>query len=179
MSKKEVTIDEFKIEDIPLSCTWIIIGNPGSGKSTLIENLCYYLKHRYPVARLFIGTPEGFQKSCEIFHPLYVSNSYNEDQEKQHIVRQKTCAMENGKTDISSYSINIMDDVSDDPQIYRTKVMRGLFKLGSQHWNQLYIVGSQYAIEMPPDVRKSLRMLLYFASPKKLKEKNYTQILVV
>ena len=63
--------------------------------------------------------------------------------------------MENGKNDISSYSINIMDDVSDDPQIYRTKVMRGLFKLGSQHWNQLYIVGSQYAIEMPPDVRKS------------------------
>ena len=32
MSKKEVTIDEFKIEDIPLSCTWIIVGNPGSGK---------------------------------------------------------------------------------------------------------------------------------------------------
>ena len=171
MSKKEVTIDEFKIEDIPLSCTWIIIGNPGSGKSTLIENLCYYLKHRYPVARLFIGTPEGFQKSCEIFHPLYVSNSYNEDQEKQHIVRQKTCAMENGKTDISSYSINIMDDVSDDPQIYRTKVMRGLFKLGSQHWNQLYIVGSQYAIEMPPDVRKSASYVALFREPEEIERK--------
>ena len=79
--------------------------------------------------------------------------------------------MENGKTHISSYSINIMDDVSDDPQIYRTKVMRGLFKLGSQHWNQLYIVGSQYAIEMPPDVRKSASYVALFREPEEIERK--------
>jgi hypothetical protein len=29
---EEVEIHEFKLEEIPLSCTWVIIGNPGSGK---------------------------------------------------------------------------------------------------------------------------------------------------
>lgn len=49
--------------------------------------------------------------------------------------------------------------------------MRGLFKLGSQHWNQLYIVGSQYAIEMPPDVRKSASYVALFREPEEIERK--------
>ena len=169
--KKEITIREFRLEDIPLSCTWIIIGAPGSGKSTLIDDLCYYHKHRYPVARVFMGTEAGYEKCCDTFHPLFVSNAYNEEQEKSHIIRQKTCAMENGKDHPSNYAINIMDDVSDDPTIYKTKIMRGLFKLGSQHWNQLYLVGSQYAIDMPPDVRKATSYVAIFREPEEIERK--------
>jgi hypothetical protein len=172
MSKiKEITIEEFKIEDIPLSCTWICIGSPSTGKTTFMENICYYLKHRYPVARVFIGTEANYQKCCETFHPLFVSNAYNEEQEKNHIIRQKTCAMENGKDHPGNYAINIMDDVSDDPHIYKTKIMRGLFKLGSQHWNQLYMVGSQYAIDMPPDVRKATSYVALFREPEDIERK--------
>ena len=67
MSNREVIIDEFQLEDIPLSCTWIIIGAPGSGKTSLIENLAYYHKHKYPVARVFMGTEDGYQKFSDIF----------------------------------------------------------------------------------------------------------------
>src|SRR5437879_1245643 len=132
----ERVVNEFCIEEIPLSCTWIIVGAPGSGKSSLIENICYYLKHRYPVARIFMGTDAGYRKLCDIFHPLYITNHYDEEQEKDHILRQRTCEIENGKGYPGNYAINILDDVSDDPSIYKTKVMKGLFKLGSQHWNQ-------------------------------------------
>src|SRR5579863_3687212 len=95
--EREITIKEFRIEDIPLSCTFILVGPPGSGKSSMIENLCYYNKHKYPVARIFMGTDDGYKKFCNIFHPLYVSNYYDENQEKSHILRQRTCGMENGK----------------------------------------------------------------------------------
>lgn len=164
-------ISEFRFEDVPLSCTWIIIGPPGSGKTTFIENMCYNLKHRYPTARAFIGTEGGYKRFCDIFHPLYVSNYYDENEEKSHITRQRKCNVENHEKYIGNYSINILDDVSDDPKIYKTKTMKGLFKLGSQHWNQLFMVGSQYAIDMPPDVRKSVSYVAMFAEPEEIERK--------
>lgn len=139
--------------------------------TTFIENMAYYLKHRYPVARLFIGTDAGYTHLCKVFHPLYVSNYYDEDEEKQHILRQRTCEVENGHGYPGNYAINILDDVSDDPRIYKTKVMRGLFKLGSQHWNQLLMVGSQYAIDMPPDIRKSVSYVAMFFEPEEIERK--------
>jgi hypothetical protein len=171
MATEELNIREFEFESVPMSSTWIVIGCPGSGKTTFMENMCYYLKHRYPVGRVFIGTEGGYQKFCDIFGPLYVSNYYDEDQEKSHILRQRTCILENGKNDASSHAINIMDDVSDDPRIYKTKVMKGLFKLGSQHWNQLFMIGSQYAIDMPPDIRKSTSYVVLFRESEMLERK--------
>lgn len=171
MNKTPITINEFKLEDIPLSCTWIIIGPPNSGKSTLIENICYYNKHKYPVLRAFIGTEAGYERFCKIAHPLYISNHYDEEEEKKHILRQRMCATENGDKHPSNYAINILDDVSDDPKIYKTKTMRGLFKLGSQHWHQLFLVGSQYAIDMPPDVRKATSYVAIFREPEEIERK--------
>jgi len=139
--------------------------------TSLMENIAYYLKHRYPVARVFMGTEGGYRKMCNIFHPLYVSNYYDEDEEKQHILRQRTCEIENGAGYAGNYAINIIDDASDDPKVYKKRVMRGLFKLGSQHWNQLFMVGSQYAIDMPPDIRKSVSYVAIFFEPEEIERK--------
>ncbi len=139
--------------------------------TTLMENICYYRKHCYPVARIFIGTEAGYSKFCKIFHPLFVSNYYDEEQEKFHIVRQRKCEIENGKGYTGNYAINILDDVSDDPRIYKTKILRGLFKLGSQHWNQLFMIGSQYAIDMPPDIRKATSFVAIFREPEEKERK--------
>lgn len=143
--------------------------------TSLIENLCYYHKHKYPVARMFIGTESGYQKFSDIFHPLYVSNYYDEEQEISHIKRQRTCVMENSKGYTGNYAINILDDVSDDPKIYKTKVMKGIFKLGSQHWEQLFLLGSQYAIDMPPDIRKATSYVAIFREPEELERKKLYQ----
>jgi len=163
---KEVTIREFEIDKMHASATMVIVGMPSTGKTSLIENICYYNKHKYPVARVFMGTDTAHKKFSDIFHPLYVSNHYNEEEEKTHIFRQRTCVQENGKGYQGNYAINIMDDVSDDPSIFRTKVMKGLFKLGSQHWEQLFLLGSQYAIDMPPDVRAATSYVALFREPE-------------
>jgi hypothetical protein len=161
-----VSIPEFRPEDMPMSCTWIIIGPPASGKTTLMENFAYYRKHLYPSAKLFIGTEDGYRHFSKIFHPLFVSNNWDEKDEERHVLRQRTCEMENGRGYPGNYAVNIIDDVSDDPKIYKTKLMRGLFKLGSQHWAQLLMVGSQYAIDMPPDVRKSVSYVALGREPE-------------
>jgi hypothetical protein len=134
--------------------------------TTFIENMMYILKDRYPVGTAFIGTEGAYERFCQIMHPLYVRPRYDEEEEKNHILRQKTCALENGGKHTANYAINVLDDVSDDPKIYKTNVMRGLFKLGAQHWHQLLMVGSQYAIDMPPDVRKSVSYVAIFMEPE-------------
>lgn len=134
--------------------------------TSLMENLAYYRKHVYPTARVFIGTEDGYKRFCKIFHPLYVSNYWDEKEEEKHVLRQRTCEMENGRGYAGNYAVNIIDDVSDDPKIYKTKLMRGLFKLGSQHWAQLLMIGSQYAIDMPPDIRKSVSYVALGREPE-------------
>lgn len=134
--------------------------------TTFIENMMYMLKDRYPVGTAFIGTEGAYERFCQVMHPLYVRPRYDEAEERSHILRQKTCAIENGGRHPANYAINILDDVSDDPKIYKTNVMRGLFKLGAQHWHQLLMVGSQYAIDMPPDVRKSVSYVAIFMEPE-------------
>lgn len=171
MSDRVVTISEFRLEEqMPMSCTWIMIGAPGSGKTSLMENIIYYNKHKYPVMRSFLGTDGGYKRFCDISHPLYVSNYYDEEEEKRHILRQRTCELENGKGHASNYAINVIDDAGDDPKFYKTKTMRGIFKLGSQHWSQLCMIGAQYAIDFPPDIRKSVSFVALFREPE-LKER--------
>nr|QBK85415.1 MAG: intein-containing packaging ATPase [Marseillevirus LCMAC101] len=139
--------------------------------TSLIELFCYYLKHRYPVARVFMGTEGSYKKFCTIMPPLFVSLEFDEQEEKNHILRQRKCKIENPEDYPGNYAINIIDDASDDPKVYKTKVMKGLFKLGSQHWNQLLMVGSQYAIDLPPDIRKSVSYVAIFREPEEAERK--------
>ena len=139
--------------------------------TSFMENMAYYRKHVYPTARVFIGTEDGYKRMCKIFHPLFVSNYWDEEEAKKHAMRQRTCEMENGRGYPGNYAVLIIDDVSDDPKIYKTKLMRGLFKLGSQHWAQLAMIGSQYAIDMPPDVRKAVSYVALAREPEEIERK--------
>jgi len=156
-----INIPEFRIEDIPYSFTFIAIGPPGSGKTTFIENLMWFHKHRYPVGRFFMGTLTGYERFCEITHPLYVSPVYSEDAEKKHCVRQQMCISENGKSYVGNYAINIVDDAGD-KEMFHSKLCEKLFRLGSQHWAQMFGIGHQYAIDFPPIIRESLSYVVLF-----------------
>lgn len=167
----DLNIQEFDLQSLEPSCTWLMIGPPSSGKTTLIENIAYYNRHKYPIARVFVGTPGGYQKFCKIFGDLFVSSAYDENEQIAHIRRQRRCILDNGEQYVGNYAINIIDDAGDDPKVYKTKTMRSLFKLGSQHYAQLLLVGLQYAIDFPPDTRKSVSYVAIFREPEEAERK--------
>ena len=139
--------------------------------TTLMENFSFYLKHRYPVAKVMIGTDDSFKHFCNIFHPLFVSNYWSEEEEIRHVRRQRTMELENGRGYAGNYSVNLLDDLSDGVGIYRSKIMRGLFKLGSQHWAQLCMVGTQYSIDFPIDIRRSVSYVALGREPEEMERK--------
>lgn len=171
VEKKIIRVKEFCIEDMPMSCTMIIIGPPGSGKTSFMEDIAYSLKHLYPVAKCFIGSYDAYDRFCKIFGSVYVSFDWNMTEEDNHIKRQKSCNRDYGKGYKGNYAINIIDDMSDDPKIYHTPTFRGLFKIGSQHWSQVLMIGSQYAIDMPPDIRKSVSYVALGREPEEAERK--------
>lgn len=154
-----------------MSCTVVMIGPPGSGKTSLAEWMVFNKKHLYPVARVFIGIEENYKRYCKIFGHLFVNNIWVEDDERRHINRQRTCELENGRGYTGNYAINIIDDITDDTKTYKSKLFLGLFKRGSQHYSQLFIFGLQYSIDMPPPVRKSISYIFLGREPEEPERK--------
>lgn len=130
--------------------------------TTFIENMVYAVKHKYPVARVFAGTQSSYERFSKIFGKLYVTLGFDEQAEKNHILRQKTCRMENGDKYPANYAINILDDVSDDPKIYKKPLFNDIFKNGSQHYHQVFIIALQYAIDVPPAIRRTVSYVALF-----------------
>ncbi len=173
---RQVHIQEFRPEDLPLSCSMLILGQPGSGKTSFIENMSYFRKHLYPIARVFIAEEDGYKHMKNVFQPLFVSNYWDLDEARGYVERQRSCKMENdenfGEDYIGNRCICIIDDATDDRKIFREKLLKGMFKLGSRHWNQLLLVGSQYAIDFPPEIRESAGYVAIgkFPNPKSRKK---------
>jgi len=73
-SPKEVEIKEFEIEDIPLSCTWIIIGAPSTGKcqkkgtEVLLYNGDVKRVEDIKVGELLMGDDSTPRKVTKLFH---------------------------------------------------------------------------------------------------------------
>jgi len=55
----------------------VVIGKPGSGKSTLIASLLYAKKHIYPCGIVFSGTEDSNGYYKKIFPDSFVFNKYS------------------------------------------------------------------------------------------------------
>ena len=147
---------------MPKSATCIIIAPPASGKTTLMKNLIESLAHRYVVGRVFSGTNDSYNDFKDIFGDLFVTEGYDEEKHKKQAERQRRCVNENGKGAPQNLAISILDDLSNDTKIYKTPLMADLFKNGSQHYDQLFFILLQYAIDIPVALRRSVSCVMLF-----------------
>jgi len=159
---RELNIREFKIDDLPQSCSFIIIGRPGTGKSSFIKNVAYYNRHKYPTAKVITGDIDGYKEYKRIFTPLFTTFNYTQPDEDGWIQRQTKCVDENDKGYIGNGCIHVLDDLSGDPKIYKSKEFQTMYKVGSRHWDSIIMTGLQYAIDMPLPVRRSSSYYVLF-----------------
>ena len=57
----------------------VVIGKPGTGKSTLITDLLYHKKHIFPIGMVFSGTEDSNGHYSKIFPKSFVYNKLNDD----------------------------------------------------------------------------------------------------
>ena len=159
IEEKEVIIKEFPIHEVPL---FSVIGAPGSGKSTFIEDLCYYNKHKFPVIRVWSGTEDSNGLFGKFIKPLYISNEYTKLEHEKCVVRQKQAQNDGCQ---NRHAIYIMDDCNTERSVFKDKLMLAQFKNGSQWWGSMFIIGSHYVFDMGPDLRKSVSYVAIFNEP--------------
>lgn len=154
----------------------VIIGKPGSGKSTLISDILYSKKDIYPVALAMSGTEDSNHFFKSIMPSTFVYNEYNEKKVVDFIKRQKL-----SKQHLPNpWAVLIIDDCTDDPAIFRKPLQNSLYKLG-RHWKMLYILSLQYSMDVRPSIRTNVDGTFIFreANPKFRKSlyENYAGII--
>lgn len=130
---------------------YVVIGAPGTGKTTLIASLLYAKKHIIPTGIVFSGTEDSNGFYRKMFPSTFVYNKYSEEQIKKFISRQKI-AMQHLE---NPWGVLLVDDCTDEPAVFRKPLQMGLYKQG-RHWAMLYILSLQYCMDVRPAIRTNI-----------------------
>ena len=154
----------------------LIVGKPGTGKSSLLASLLYAKKHIFPVAVAFSGSEDTNHFYKKILPSTFVFNEYSEEQLKSVIRRQKIA-----KGYLSNpWAIVILDDCTDDTKIFNTTLQQSIWKKG-RHWGMMYIVCLQYAMDVKPVIRTNVDGVFILREPilrnRKTLYENYASVI--
>jgi GTPase SAR1 family protein len=154
----------------------VVIGKPGTGKTTLIASLLYAKKHIVPVGIVMSGSEDSNGFYRKIFPSTFVFNDYDEDKLKDFIKRQKIA-----KQHVQvPWAVCLLDDCTDDPRIFNNPLQQGMYKRG-RHWKMWYILSLQYAMDVKPVIRTNVDGIFILREPilknRKSLWENYASII--
>jgi len=129
----------------------VVIGKPGTGKTTLISGFLYEKKHIFPAAQVYSGTEDSNHFYSKTVQPVFVFNSFETEHLTRAIKRQKIAK----KHIRNPWLVCLLDDVTDDTAKLRTKEFQGVFKNG-RHWKLLFILSLQYCMDIKPVIRTNI-----------------------
>lgn len=154
----------------------VVIGKPGTGKSTLIAALLYSKKHLIPVAMALSGTEDSSGFYRKILPSIFVYNEYKEEYIEKFIQRQKLSM----NYIANPWGALLVDDSTDNPAVLRRPVQQRLFKNG--RWLPIfYVLALQYCMDVLPGIRTSIDWTFILREPniktRKSLYENYASVI--
>jgi len=129
----------------------VIIGKPGTGKTTLITSLLYEKKHIFPIGLAMSGTEDSNGHYKKIFPSSFVYDELDIPVINEFVKRQKIA-----KKHLSNpWAILLLDDCTDDPKLFSQPLFQGLYKNG-RHWKMWFILSLQYCMDIKPVIRTNV-----------------------
>ena len=129
----------------------VVIGKPGTGKTTLITSLLYEKKHIFPIAMAQSGTEDSNGHYRKIFPSSFVYNKLEEGRVEDFVKRQKIAK----KHLPNPWAILLLDDCTDDPKLFNKPLFQGLYKNG-RHWKMWFILSLQHCMDIKPVIRTNV-----------------------
>jgi len=133
----------------------VMIGKKGTGKTTVMMDLCYSLRH-CPEVTLFQKTYDTNPAFWDVVPGLFSYNVWRTDVVQKIIDRQKK---ENKKREREGrpprYHTLVIDDLACDETFLKDKLLAELFM--NARWLKLNIIITlQYALKLTPDLRDNI-----------------------
>jgi hypothetical protein len=157
-------------------CKMVIIGKPGTGKTTLITSLLYEKQHIYPAAQIHSGTEDSNGHYRKLFPSTFVFNKFTEPAVEEFIRRQKFAK----KHLQNPWAVLLLDDCTDDPRSLTKPIFQGIFKNG-RHWKMWFILSLQYCLDVKPVIRTNIDATFILREPSLKNRKslweNYASII--
>ena len=137
--------------------TILLVGKRGTGKSTLLKEICYWFAQtgKINVAIGMSPTEESSENLGTFLPPCMIHTDYNESVIKELLETQKR----QWKRGHGSHALLLLDDVCYDKSVLRSKTIRQLFMNG-RHRRCGLIICMQYVLDMPPDLRSNIDVCL-------------------
>ena len=145
----------------------VVIGKPGTGKTSLLKALLYSKKHIFPIGAAFSGSEDSNHAYGDFMPSTFIYNEYNEESIKEYIKRQKIARQHLP----NPWSVLILDDCTDDPTVFNKPLQQALYKKG-RHWKMMYILSLQYAMDVKPSIRTNVDGVFILREPLLKNRKN-------
>lgn len=154
----------------------IVIGKPKTGKSTLIKSILYSKKQYIPVGLAICGSEDSNGDYANHFPSTFVYSEYSEEVLENFRTRQKMA-----KRHLSNpWGVCLLDDCTSDTSVFKRPLQHDYYKLG-RHWDMLYIVSLQYAMDILPVIRTTVDGVFILREPnlknRKVLYENYASII--
>jgi len=127
----------------------MVIGRRGSGKSTLIEDLLYNLRHRFDFSIGMSPTRSSTEMMESHMPDSLVFNEGFSKEQFQKMLALSALLARKGKT---RNGLLVLDDCNADKEAFKSKSMRDAFMNG-RHYGMNIIWAMHYCMDILPDLR--------------------------
>ena len=149
-----IKIQEWNINNFKKNTVTMLVGRRGTGKSTILQELCYHLRNEIDYVVGFSPTEEVNEDLSNIIPRSLVYNEIDIGKLEELIEIQKRT----WKIKPSYHLLLIFDDCGYDKQKFRKKAIGNLFKNG-RHYKITIIFTMQYAKDIGPGLRGQIDYL--------------------
>jgi hypothetical protein len=162
----EINIKKFDpAKMLPPDAVILVLGKRASGKSALIVDLMYNMRHKLDLCLGFNTTEESSRTLHKITHPSLIFYDYDNPRLRRILDYQRDLVKmsEAPGTPPRWKRIGlVLDDCGDDKKIFKYKEIVEIHKMG-RHRKLFFINATQYAIDMPAQLRGQVDFVFAFS----------------
>jgi hypothetical protein len=154
-SSGSLAIKKFNPRKMTPHAVILMIAKRRSGKSVLVKDLMYYLRHDILTGVAMSGTESGNGFYGSWIPPVFVYSDFDKEALQRLVNRQKKMTKLGKATPV----FVILDDLGFDRKIMTDKLIRELF-LNGRHYKITLFMCLQYALDIPPALRSNIDVVI-------------------
>lgn len=152
-------IHPFDQNDLKWGVKIIVLGKPGTGKSTIIESLMFYKSWICPVSQAFSGSENVNHFYATRMTPITIHNDIDlkalEDFAKRQNIAREYLPV--------PWGFQVIDDCTDDPSILKKKPFPSYYRKG-RHWAMIHVEGTHTPMDLAPGQRSCIDYVFILAN---------------